>query len=857
MMKYKTADTQPDIYFYNVNGISGKLFLDETGTPRTIPFKNYMITPAVGPLGVGSWTLITDSGDKYIFSKIEQTRTTVAAGISEYDLPKNYPSSWYLTQIVSKNGFDIYSFQYDETAEILVKTNSGLNEYRTDINGNYDPICASGIAQGFSAGPVTYIKQVFLKKITDNHGRSIEINNVADRTDYLGSYRHNSIVVKEGTKTLLTATLYNNQYFGSGTETAKRLKLDRVELTGTQPTEPEVYRFQYNSNGLPDRLSMEQDLWGYYKATGGSTMIPAMEGLPGGVDRSPDENTTKACNLEKVYFPTGGYQVFTYELNGAGSTPLGGLRVKEINWYDDNSALEKKIVYRYVGQQVSSPVFSTPNTLIRLSCPNENPNPPSCLYTTRFAANRSQLGASAGSHVGYRTVEEEVRDFNDASGNGKTVYSFYVPSLTNPYPFSAPAFQDAVPLGLLLSKKIYNSNNILLSSEENCYQGIVAENANTEALIPSSRYYAVLKKSMLALQLASELTTYSKQLQWKYSTDNCTILYDRPCTFGANGYSSLGYVPLKPYQFNYTSKFAFYPIGKVIRNYANGQELVQAEKYTYSTNTTYNFLVAKRSSTSLSGDSIYTQMVYPFELSGQPYTTMIAKNMLTQMIEKKVSRKNQAIVPTYGEKYAFQSNGYAVLPISYSIAGDGTTYREEISGIAYDAFGNVTQLTEKGVQKGMLWDGLYLLAEIKGSSVLLYEGFEGLMSGYSTTARAGTKASMDAYVASPISGVPNCILTYWKKPSSGKWQYVEVPLTSSTTIGGSGTLIDEVRIYPAGAQMTTYSHDKGLGIITTMDINNRATYFSYDDKRRLRRILDDDKKILKMFTYHYRTGPIN
>lgn len=157
----------------------------------------------------------------------------------------------------------------------------------------------------------------------------------------------------------------------------------------------------------------------------------------------------------------------------------------------------------------------------------------------------------------------------------------------------------------------------------------------------------------------------------------------------------------------------------------------------------------------------------------------------------------------------------------------------------------------------MLWDGLYLLAEIKGSSVLLYEGFDGLMSGYSTTARAGTKASMDAYVASPISGVPNCILTYWKKPSSGKWQYVEVPLTSSTTIGGSGTLIDEVRIYPAGAQMTTYSHDKGLGIITTMDINNRATYFSYDDKRRLRRILDDDKKILKMFTYHYRTGPIN
>lgn len=288
VMKYKTADTQPDIYFYNFNGISGKLFLDETGTPRTIPFKNYLITPGVGPQGVGSWTIITDSGDKYIFNKIEETRTTVEAGISEYDLPKNYPSSWYLTSIISKNGFDAFTLEYDETAEILVKTNSGVNEYRTDIDGTYDPLCASGITQGFSAGPVTYVKQVFLKRITDNHGRVVEINNVADRTDYLGSYRHSSIIVKENSKTLLTVTLFNNQYFGSGSETSKRLKLDRVEITGTAPTEPEVYRFQYNSGNLPDRLSYEQDLWGYYRTTGGSTMIPTMSGLPGGVDRSPD-----------------------------------------------------------------------------------------------------------------------------------------------------------------------------------------------------------------------------------------------------------------------------------------------------------------------------------------------------------------------------------------------------------------------------------------------------------------------------------------------------------------------------------------------------------------------------------------
>ncbi len=854
VMKFKTVDTQPDIYFFNFNGISGKLFLDESGTPRTIPFKNYLITPAVGPQGTGSWTVITDSGDKYIFGKIEQTRTTVSAGISEYDLPKNYPSSWYLTQIISKNGFDVYTFEYDETAEILVKTNGGLNEYRTDLSGQYDPLCATGITQGFSAGPVMYVRQVFLKKITDNHGRVVEINNVADRADYLGSYRHSSIVVKEATKTLLTATLFNNQYFGTGSETAKRLKLDRVEITGTLPTEPEVYRFQYNSGTLPDRLSYNQDLWGYYKANGGSTMIPAMDGLPGGVDRSPDENTTKACNLEGIYFPTGGYQLFTYELNGAGSTPLGGLRIKEINWYDDNTALVKKIVYRYTGQQISTPIFSTPNTLIRIQCPNENPNPPSCLYISRFAANRSQLGASAGSHVGYSSVEEEVRDFNDATGNGKTVYRFHVPNLTNAYPFSAPAFQDAVPLGLLLSKKIYNNSNVLLRSEESCYQGIVAENPSTESLIPSTGYFAVMKKSMIALQLASELTTYSKQLQWKYqnTTSTCPILYDRPCTVGYGGYVTLGYVPLKPYQFGYTSSFAFYPTGKVIREYLNGQELVRVEKYSYSSNNAYNFVVSKEMSTSRDNETLITDLVYPFQLTGQPFSTMVTKNMVTQIVEKKVSRKNGSAIPIYGEKYTFQNANGKILPVTYSIAPDGVNYRDEILGITYDVHGNVVRIVEKGVPKSYLWEDLYLVAEATGANAISYEGFEGKIND-PVIARAGKGYSDTVYTAALLPNASSCKLSYWQR-TNGKWQYVETTIESDTLINTVGDPIDEIRIFPPGAQVTTYSHEKGIGIISVMDINNKGTHFQFDDKRRLKLVVDDDGKILKKYEYHYRTG---
>ena len=432
------------------------MFLDETGTPRTIPFKNYKITPGVGPLAAPYWTIITDSGDKYIFSATEQTRTDVTTpGIDEYDRDKTFISSWYLTQIISRNGFDVYNFEYTQTTEIQVKTNSGFNEFRKDMLGSYEPLCASQeVPPTFSPGPLIFLRQLFLSKISDNHGRVLDITNVQDRQDYVGAFRQSTIQIKDHLEIIRSVSFYNNQYFGSGSETAKRLKLDRIEITGSDSSEPEVYRFQYNAQNLPDRFSAAQDLWGYFNGSGGGSMIPSMAGLPGGAERNPSESYTKACNLEMIYYPTGGYEHFVYELHDAGSTQVGGLRIKEINWHDDNTSLLKKTVYRYVGQQITSPLNSTSETYVRVSCGTEDPFPSTCYYVTRFAANRSQLGASAGIHIGYSQVEEEVRDILDASGNGKTVYRFSTPSIATSYPFNPPAFQDAVALGKLLSKKI-------------------------------------------------------------------------------------------------------------------------------------------------------------------------------------------------------------------------------------------------------------------------------------------------------------------------------------------------------------------------------------------------------------------
>jgi YD repeat-containing protein len=83
---------------------------------------------------------------------------------------------------------------------------------------------------------------------------------------------------------------------------------------------------------------------------------------------------------------------------------------------------------------------------------------------------------------------------------------------------------------------------------------------------------------------------------------------------------------------------------------------------------------------------------------------------------------------------------------------------------------------------------------------------------------------------------------------------VTLTATTTVTISGSGSL-DEVRLHPLSAQMTTYTYDPQGGMTSATDAAHVTTSYEYDGLQRLKNVRDQDGILLKNYLYHYKGQP--
>jgi YD repeat-containing protein len=147
------------------------------------------------------------------------------------------------------------------------------------------------------------------------------------------------------------------------------------------------------------------------------------------------------------------------------------------------------------------------------------------------------------------------------------------------------------------------------------------------------------------------------------------------------------------------------------------------------------------------------------------------------------------------------------------------------------------------------YEGKYVT--IEGEKDFFYESFEtgNSVNIHISNAKTGSRSyNGDYWIPYSIPNQRDYELTWWNY-ENGAWKFNKQPYSGPITISG---WIDEVRVHPKDAQMTTYTYDPVVGMTSQCDPNNRITYYEYDAFGRLKLIRDQDRNIIKTFQYNYK-----
>jgi hypothetical protein len=90
------------------------------------------------------------------------------------------------------------------------------------------------------------------------------------------------------------------------------------------------------------------------------------------------------------------------------------------------------------------------------------------------------------------------------------------------------------------------------------------------------------------------------------------------------------------------------------------------------------------------------------------------------------------------------------------------------------------------------------------------------------------------------------------------WRYYSHTIqVTGTRAGISGTgKIDEARLFPVGAEMTSYNYSPLVGMTERTDTNGEVQHFEYDALLRLRFTKDTRGHVLNRYYYHYLKNPL-
>ncbi len=632
--------------------------------------------------------------------------------------------------------------------------------------------------------------------------------------------------------------IYNN-------DASQRLMLKEMREKSIDPyVQLPGYKFFYDtSKPLPDYLVNQTDHWGFYN--GRYAIIDDYDDYEDLKDADPA--FLQAGVLNKIIYPTGGITEFTFEphtysmeVDLVRSNPLithttdqtaGGLRIKKITSYDPSdpdSKKEREYFYIKAYKPSSGLTGISSGTLGQkaqyywdkfiTSSSDGTQTYKETIFSTQSILPMSEN--SMGPHVVYSEVVEKYSDnstidykfsgydkHTDLNDPGHLDESFINTLQDTRSPFE-PCNSKALERGKLLSKITYNGEGDPVTQSNYKYKALNQE------------FVRAVKASVIRTceegdQRIYEGTSY-KIYTYPYKLEKeSTLTYDQGSSNFLSQTLTHEYNNLLHRQINKTTTYDSY-----------GREVITEFKYADDfSNNEYN-------SDLLKADHMHNQVLIETKKVGGA----------TTKTENFYDAVDNNTVLDYTNIYPLGTGN--PIKIDYSHTNEGN-----IESVQKDSDMTTTYLWG--------YNNEFLIAKVNNAarSQIYYNSFEQEVG--ATIISTNSKTGRNSYQSQTAFPVPfpttpgTYLLSYWEKTGTGNWTYREQTISAATSIGGNAKLIDEVRVHPADALMTTYTYDPLYGMTSATDPSGKTTYYEYDGLGRLKLTRDHNKKIANNYFYHY------
>lgn len=325
-------DVEPDIFYFNFAGYTGKFYFDQTGKFQCIPVNSLKLlkSPVNNTNTVSAdkhWEIADDKGNVYHFGSyldggngLEDTKTSSTGNNLPYQT-----TAWYLTKIVVSNSDEVIFFDYDTKFEsyslpqshsFKILTNGSI-PYNSPSGTSWDEmlslgrVLVNGTPQGeaFTETMFSVSGKSQLSKIRWKYGE-IVFQASLNRSDIIGKMLTNIEVWDKDLKKIknfdFQYSLTNNRYY-----------LNEISEKGTIGAKKITHSFEYNlPDQLPARGSFNQDHWGYFNGASNTNLLPANAQFPAltyAANREPAISFAEKGSMQKITYPTGGTTEFRYE----------------------------------------------------------------------------------------------------------------------------------------------------------------------------------------------------------------------------------------------------------------------------------------------------------------------------------------------------------------------------------------------------------------------------------------------------------------------------------------------------------------------------------------------------------------